>query len=256
MGSGIAKEAMSTPKEVQDIIRADDGLEDALTDQDIEPVKVRRAVRVLVDSLCRSVADRAVAKAGDQYIKEVIGPVSHKGAQIQVLTKNIMVLSADLSKAVLRISGGSVNEAEAKLIRDKYDQDIVVVERAVTRQSSYLARISAISFKIDVILAVEEEDSDLSELATLQDQRSALEKENTYVGKNMIKHFEVGSSGTLEKLNILVIPEQLQQGKGKELIRNVKAFLDNRTPLFYAIMPDLQYCMANSLIGLNQSGYA
>jgi hypothetical protein len=177
--------------------------------------------------------------------------MAHKAAQVQVGVQTITSLTTTITTAVLRISGGSVNEAEAKINRNKYLLDSAVVEKAVVRTASYLSRITTISTRIDDILD-DNNDSDLTELSTLQDQRSALEKEKTYVEKGLVKHFEVGSSGTLEKLIPMTIPEQLQQGKGKELIRNVKAFLHNRTANFYAILPELQYCMSNALVGLNQ----
>jgi hypothetical protein len=251
MGSGSATIAQPTPKELQDIILADSGLESALNESVIEHSSVRKAVRKLMESYCDSVTRKALDHAKRAYVVEVIRPMAHRAAAVQVAVKSITDISVGLSTAVLRISGGSVNESEAKINLQKFDEDLKVVEKAVSRTGNYSARIETISAAIDVILD-DVTGAQLGGLSALQDDRSALEKERVYVEKGLIKHFEVGTVGSFEKLVELIIPEQLQQGKGKELIRNVKAFLNNRTRNFFAILPELQLCMSNAMVGLQK----
>jgi len=252
MGSGCSQSAQSTPTELQDFIRANEALEKALNEDTISAANIRKAVRVIADEYARRCTDKALEVARFRYAKEVIAPVAHKAAQVQVMVKDITDQASAISTAVLRIAGGSVNEAEAKLNLAKYNEDMAIVEKGVARQTNYAARIASISFKIDIILEANEDDG-LKELADLQEQRAALAKERVYVEKGIVEHFEAGSAigfGS-EKLNPMVIPDNIQQGKGKELIGNMKAFLERRAAQFFAILPELQYCMANAMVGLN-----
>lgn len=256
MGAGgIFTSARMPPMELQAYIRANTELESALTEDPVQTSRVRKAVRFLLDEYSDRVARAAVMAAQVEVDKEILRPMLHKASLAQGYVQKITEEATVLKTAVLRMTGGSSNEGRAKLNRAKYEADLLVVEKAMARQTSYQVRISGISLKIDVILEDENEATgDLEELATLQTQRSALEKERIYVEKGLMEHFDSNAkaarNGAKQYMTEFKVPDNLQQGKGKELCRNLKAYLSMRTPMFYALLPELLFCAENAQAGI------
>ena len=115
--------------------------------------------------------------------------------------------------------------------------------------------VKAEAVKIDTLMYDVETPLDVTSLTSLQSVRTALEKESEYTQKKVFDYFETGSkavgSGAKVQLTDLVIPKDIHKGKGKELVQNVRAFLQMRAPYYYVIMPQLCYTMANALVGLH-----
>jgi hypothetical protein len=84
MGSSCATKAQLSLKELQDLVRADSELEEALAEDPVNPSRVRKSIRGICDEYCRRISLRTLEIAREAYLVEVIRPMAHKAAQVQV----------------------------------------------------------------------------------------------------------------------------------------------------------------------------
>jgi hypothetical protein len=151
-----------------------------------------------------------------------------------------------------RNTGSAANEAVGKANQETFVINLDIVIKAVIKIQGFWRRIKAEASKISAVL--EDESADTSGLAAMQDRRAALEKETGYIEKGLSEHFDSGSkavsTGARQYLKELVIPDQLNKGKGKELVLNMKSYFNLRTPKFYAILPQAILTMDDAVVGL------
>ena len=254
MGPGAIDPARMSPIDLSNLIKADQDLAACLQADVIVPSDVHKAIRAIVDRVADRTATGTLKVAQDELKVHFLRPAVVKAARLSTRIETIKDAVEQIRDLALRSSGSSANDSQGKINKLKYEADSAVVEKAVAKLSSFDIRIRAEAVKIDTLMHDVDTPLDVSSLTTLQSARSALEKESEYTQKKVYDYFEAGSkavgAGAKQSLTDLVIPKDLHKGKGKELVQNVRAFLQMRAPYYYVVMPQLCYTMSNALVGL------
>ena len=253
MGAGCVTAGRVTPAELSNMIKSDDAIQKALAGiEDKVQAEIRRAIRALVEGYAEQVADGTYAATRTEMEARVVIPVINRarGAQKVLMTMDSKI--QDLKASAARIQSAGANSEASDKSAQTYRDNIKFVSETALKLHSYDVIIKGLTAEIDTIMFCR--DSGATErAANKQTSRNAMTSERKYVEKSLLEYFDSGSnqqSGAVKvHLKELKIPEQLEKDKGVELIMAAKAFLKNRAPSYYAIIPDLLRIMEEAKIG-------
>jgi predicted transcriptional regulator len=202
------------------------------------------AIQVLMAQLIQEAArnaGKAAIKQAHSYVeKEVLETLKNLGAKT---TSTVTKIEAS---AKLLLAGA---EAKANIISrkrqevaDRYVKDLALVREKVDlvnkldrRLNEMTADLSRVSTDLNI-----ESGEMYKQIGQIAQGQKAMENQKTIAIHTLVQHFgDQTNSGQKPELVTLKIPEDMEEGKGKELMANFEIYLNGRVEKFYALMPYL-----------------
>jgi hypothetical protein len=187
----------------------------------------------------KSAVQQAIKEAKTQFV-----------AQLNTLNGRCETTLIELENASKLLLNGA--EAKANIITRKREEaaarfmaSINLVENKITLITNLDNRKDKMSTDLDAVTrdpSVETEEM-YRRIGQISTGQKAMDNQKEIAVQSMVNHF--GDQTTLNKnaktdLVSLKIPEDIEQGKGKELMTNFEMYTSGRAEQFYALMPYLQ----------------
>jgi hypothetical protein len=227
---------------IADILRASAVLQSMTKDignQEQLFVWLAEAIQVTMRDTGKATIEKAIAEVKSKYIEP-----------LKTLNERTEATMTELEAASKMMLAGA--EAKANIITRKREEaetrfvtSIELVKTKIALITTLDTRQAKMSADLDNVSGdptVESEDM-YKRVAQISNGQKAMANQKDIAIQSMVTHF--GDQTSIAKsaktdLVSLKIPENIEQGKGKELMNNFEMYILGRSEQFYALMPYLQ----------------
>lgn len=227
-----------TQRQRERLLRQDQQLTAALqgaADVDGAITRIAHVVKIFYDSKSAAIKT-AVTDAVTDHLNNHVVLVADKAADaVDKCFKHLKQVTSEALAADISMTPDRVHSIQ------QYGEDTAVVEDAITTIKSLEDKINEVAQQLDSLydpndVLATANDEDREKLAKL---RKSLEEQRTYTERQMLEHFDntarLRATDSKVLSSDLIIPAELEKGKGLELVINVDAHMEGKTAQFWAI---------------------
>ena len=195
----------------------------------------------LIGEVSERAAKAAVAEAIIQVYKQVVTTVLN-------LTQKAQTTVTQIEAVAKKLLAGA--EAKANVLTRKREEAQVnfhdnlefvrmktgLISKLDKRLEQMTADLNAVSTDMDA-----ETEEMYKRISQISNGQKALANQKDIAKQQMVTHFgdQVCAGKSTKELITLTIPENMEDGKGKELMNNIEGYINGRAEQFYALMPYL-----------------
>ena len=219
--------------------------EDSVLNAMLQNVSDKAAAMSMIAKLIGEVSERAakaaVAEAIIQVDKQVVTTVLN-------LTQKAQTTVTQIEAVAKKLLAGA--EAKANVLTRKREEAQVnfhdnlefvrmktgLISKLDKRLEQMTADLNAVSTDMDA-----ETEEMYKRISQISNGQKALANQKDIAKQQMVTHFgdQVCAGKSTKELITLTIPENMEDGKGKELMNNLEGYINGRAEQFYALMPYL-----------------
>jgi hypothetical protein len=211
-----------------------------------------------IDTLANKGALLALIAQMVQRVTTAAGKAAVEEAKNQVITQILGPMKAFAQQAATTVT--RLEAASKKLLAGAEAKANVITRKRQQAQNNFLNSLELIKEKHTLICNLEvrldQMSNDLNQASTdantdqeemykriahISNAQKALANQKEIAKQQMIAHFgdQTGTGKSTKELITLTIPENIEEGKGKELMANFENYINGRAEQFYALMPYL-----------------